>query len=506
MVNILLMGATLVSLANPVPVLWNPRTTTEMTPVTVIPWAGKAHISGAFLLSRINLSFINQTCSRFSSDLDVATQVARVLADSKMIGSTTNQVRRYGFVMLKLETDFKEVIDYLTSLLLCAGRGGELWTKFSDFKNQASLVWIILRKAGLGASSPHNIADSRPLTQPLTQHSSSPILIDNRTPLSNDSSDLGSLPLVNNPLLDFLEAARPEQSVRPRSPILIGLGLGFLGNYLLSQYFGNNNDDDIEILNQNIQKQNQNIKVTNERIDILAKNVSNSVNVIKNILDKLLEAQETADLHYAILWNLDQLVSSITNIMNSFKFGELAITLLNKGILNAELIELQSFERIIVEGRKSFPQLDFPLSIGRYELPHIVKILKVQRIAHLKFLMVIPLTSKQEYEVFSIIPHPVKLGPNALVLPDLRNIILVDNNTYIITDNINVYSISLQHHLLLEVEPIYNKMKSTCEWEAFKLNNTAMIELCSYHKIGQLKDTVVIETDQHRLVYFSEPT
>ena len=223
-------------------------------------------------------------------------------------------------------------------------------------------------------------------------------------------------------------------------------------------------------------------------------------------MDKLLEAQETADLHYAILWNLDQLVSSITNIMNSFKFGELAITLLNKGILNAELIELQSFERIIVEGRKSFPQLDFPLSIGRYELPHIVKILKVQRIAHLKFLMVIPLTSKQEYEVFSIIPHPVKLGPNALVLPDLRNIILVDNNTYIITDNINVYSISLQHHLLLEVEPIYNKMKSTCEWEAFKLNNTAMIELCSYHKIGQLNDTVVIETDQHRLVYFSEPT
>ena len=85
----------------------------------------------------------------------------------------------------------------------------------------------------------------------------------------------------NNPLLNLLEAARPSQSRQSRSPILVGLGLGFLGNYLLGQYFGNNNDQEIETLNRNIKKQNKNIKVTNERIDILAKNVSDSVNVIK---------------------------------------------------------------------------------------------------------------------------------------------------------------------------------------------------------------------------------
>ena len=214
-------------------------------------------------------------------------------------------------------------------------------------------------------------------------------------------------------------------------------------------------------------------------------------------MDKLVEAKEMADIHYAILWNLDQLVASITNVRNAFKFGELTVTLLKKGIINAELIDLKSFKKIITEGRKSLPKLEFPLDITRYQLKHIIKIHKIQRIGHLKFVMIIPLTRNQEYEVFSLIPHPVKLGPTDLVLPELRDIILINRDTYIITNNINIYSISLTKHLQLDVEPIYNKQKSTCEWEGFKKNTTRMLEICNYKKIGQLNDTFVVETDQH---------
>ena len=180
--------------------------------------------------------------------------------------------------------------------------------------------------------------------------------------------------------------------------------------------------------------------------------------------------------------------------------------MLKKGIINAELIDLKSFQKIITEGRKSFPKLDFPLDITRYQLKHIIKILKIQNIGHLKFMMIIPLTRKQKYQVFTLIPHPVKLGPTDLVLPEVRDILLVNNFTYIITNNINVYSISLKKHLLLDVEPIYNKQKSTCEWEGFKQNTTQMIEICNYKKVGKVNDTFVVETDQHRLVYFSELT
>ena len=33
-----------------------------------------------------------------------------------------------------------------------------------------------------------------------------------------------------------------------------------------------------------------------------------------------------------------------------------------------------------------------------------------------------------------------------------------------------------------------------------------MMEICNYQKVGQTNDTFVVETDQHRLVYFSEHT
>lgn len=493
-VAIVLVLASTTGLVNPIPVSWRARTTTtDMAPVTVLPWPGSAHISGAFLLSRINLSFLKQTCDKFSSDLKIATQVATVLTDTNLRGATNNQVKRYGFIILKLETRFREVIDYLTSLLLCTYTSrNELWTRYAAFRNQTKVVWKILRRAGV---YDRRLASTSKVSN-LTNESN-----------GNDSNDtVSSRPPTN--IIGLLEEARPAQlsQRKPRSPIIIGLGLGFLGSYLFGEYFGNNNDKDIETLNNNIQKQNQNIKVTNERIDILAKNVSNSVNTIKNILDKLIEAQDFAEIQQAILWNCEQLVTSTTDIMNAFKFGELTVTLLTKGILDAELIDLKSFKKIIVEGLKSFPKLEFPLEVSRYQLIHLVKIIKVQRVDHLKFLMVIPLTRKREYKVFSLIPHPVKLDDTVLALPKLREVLLVDEYTYIITNKINVYSLALQSHLLLDVEPIYNHKKATCEWEGYRKNSTAMLSLCNYNKIGQLNDTFVIETDQHRLVYFSEQT
>ena len=151
--TILIVTAT-IRLAVRVSVSWERQTLTETFPLTIILWKGRAHISGAFRLSRVNLNFINKTCSKFSADLEVATQVAGVLTNTKLIGSTINQVRRYGFMILKLETEFKEVLDYLTALLLCSGRGGELWQDFSNCKKQTSLVWKIVKEAGVKTNSP----------------------------------------------------------------------------------------------------------------------------------------------------------------------------------------------------------------------------------------------------------------------------------------------------------------------------------------------------------------
>ena len=120
--------------------------------------------------------------------------------------------------------------------------------------------------------------------------------------------------------------------------------------------------------------------------------------------------------------------------------------------------------------------------------------------------MIIPLTRKDKYTISTLIPHPVKLDQNNLVLPTLRKIILTDENAYITTDVENVYSISLKQHMLLNMEPIYKKKRSSCEFEGYKVNGNAMLEICNYEKVGVTNDTFVVETDQHRLVHFSEKT
>ena len=293
-----------------VPISWTTAPSTEVEPTTVIPWQGRAHISGAYLIARINLNFINATCSKFSSDLDVAMKVANMLYNTDLLGATSNQDKQYGFRILKLETEYKEVLDYVTSLLHCSGRGGELWRKFLAFREQAGNVWKLLKQKGYDLSVRGEL---------------------NETNIDTPRSLFGAL-----------EQDRPIINRQPRSPILVGLGLGFVGNYVLGKYFGASTKEDIDNLNDNIKKLNQHIRVTNERIDILAKNVSNAVSIVKEILDKVVEAQKMADIHYAIGWNLDQLMDSIIDIKNTFKFGELTVTLLEKGILNSELIDLKS--------------------------------------------------------------------------------------------------------------------------------------------------------------------
>ena len=108
--------------------------------------------------------------------------------------------------------------------------------------------------------------------------------------------------------------------------------------------------------------------------------------------------------------------------------------------------------------------------------------------------------------VTTIVPHPLKLNEDFLVLPELEGVLLVDDYSYIITQETHLYSISLTKQLLLTIEPIYNKQKSTCDWEGYRQNSTRMLEICNYNKVGEINDTFVVETDKHRLAYFPVPT
>ena len=222
------------------PVIWEDLSRadavmTETTPVTIIPWPGSARIPGAFLISRISLNFINDTCTRYSSDLDAAIQLAKTLANTRFTGSTTNQLNRYGYTFLKLENDLLNVLNYIYDLVLCSGRGSELWTKYYSFKTEASVIWTMLKKSGVKERSTIDNNSTRRLS-----NQSDVIIVE---PIGNTS-----LTPNGHTLRKYLSLERPSPKAQQRNPLLFGLGHGLIGSYVFSAIFNTGNKGDIDTL------------------------------------------------------------------------------------------------------------------------------------------------------------------------------------------------------------------------------------------------------------------
>ena len=56
-----------------------------------------------------------------------ATQLAGVLEKTKLINLSDNNKNKYGYLLLKMEVEFHRILLYQKDLLLCSGKGGELW-------------------------------------------------------------------------------------------------------------------------------------------------------------------------------------------------------------------------------------------------------------------------------------------------------------------------------------------------------------------------------------------
>ena len=113
----------------------------EPTSTTLVPWKGTGFTAGAFVLSRINLKFIPTACNKYSATLVAATEVVRVLVESQLTNAHNTQKKKFGYSLVKLETEVRNTLYYLTDLVLCSGQGGELWTNFINFRDQVSIAW-----------------------------------------------------------------------------------------------------------------------------------------------------------------------------------------------------------------------------------------------------------------------------------------------------------------------------------------------------------------------------
>ena len=479
----------LVAATNATPLRWTRSRAPEPEPTstTLVHWQGLAKTSGAFIFSRVNVDYINSTCTKFIQTLVTAREVILVLEKTKLAGSLPNQQKRYGYSLLRLETELRDTLYYLHNLVLCSGRGGELWSNFIKFRDQASAVWTILRNYGVtqAAHFPERVP---------------PALMSQREPTNDQSGEN---------MIELMHASRPQFDMerQPKALFLVGAGVGLLGGLVATKLFGNDNSAEIAKLNENLGKNSKLLKITNNRIDMLHKNISRSNEIIKTILDKMVETNQKKDLHFAVQWNLDQIISINTEIINVFKLAELTLTLLDNGILNPDLLKIDSLKKIINEGLTLFPSLSFPLDVTRFNIHNIVKLLRVHRVGRMQFLIVIPLTEQTNYEIVTVIPHPMKLSDHALAIPQTRQTLLTNTDqTYIITEKSNIESISATQHILVEVQPIFRQTFMSCEWAVFKNIPEEIVKLCDFKLAGAINDTYVIETEKNRIIYFNQET
>ena len=473
-----------------VPLRWTRSEAPEpdLTSTTILPWRGSAQLTGAFIISRVNLDFVNQTCSKFSYTLSSAKDVVSTMVQSQLVGSSSNQRQRYGYSLLKLEIELRDTINYLHALVLCSGRGGELWSNFIKMRDEFSTAWTLLRQYG--------VTKMQSPTEPTTR-------LQVRDATTNVSGD------------HFLEAIHEHRPTltpltlserKPRGFFLAGAGLGLLGGVIINKFFGGDTAN-IKQINENLGKHSKLIKVTNERLDILAKNISRSNEIIKTILDKMVESNQKQDLYFAIQWNLDQISSVNAEIINRFRLAELTMTMLENDIINADLIQISSLKAVVSEGLKLFSSLSFPVDVSRFHLHNLVKLITVKRVGRMNFMLIIPLTDVIRYDVFEVVPHPMKLGATSLAIPKIKPILLKNkDDTYVLTTKENLRTITPDKHILVTVEPILRQSLITCEWAVFTGNVAETIKRCNFEKAGELNDTFVVETDKNRIIYFTTET
>ena len=433
-------------------------------PVTSIEWDGQARLAGAFLIAPINQEFIDSICSQIENHLSITTITLKSLVTSRLleevgISNDVGFMRRLSYSLIKTETAYKEIIQFVDQNLICPQHNNtkkfELLVK--TFKN----IWDNILKVK-SAQELNDVAEIYYMKRPSTE----------------------------------------PQTEKFAGAVVGGLAVGSLIGVAIANLFKKDNSKEVETLNDNIKLANRNIHITNERIDVLSKNLSTSINQIKTILDSIAKLNYEHESKYSVTWNVEQIKIASSNILILLKVADNTLTLLRSGYLNSDLLDLETFSRVIEEGKNVFSEMVFPIKhLSRENIPDIVKLLEIKHIGANKFVMIIPLVRNTEYKIFSLIPNPIRFPEDNTFIIEISELILLSNNDYVITNSKDIQKISDSNYIIQNIIPIFNLNTPSCEWESYNKNISFVLKSCNFKKLGVENSIYLTETINKRLLY-----
>lgn len=449
----------------------NVEPTTQVSTLTTYHWEGRAKHVSASLIVPLRLTFISSLCSQLTGNLKVTTQTLRTLLEFKVLGKFKNDLsfkRQLSSMMLNIEHAYVDVLNHVGNTLLCEESELKAITEqYIDVKEKLDRVWTTIR----AGSENNNLAA----------------------------------------VLSFLDE-RPVAHTSTKKPALflgpiLGLAAGLITGGILGSIFKQDNSQAINAINKNLATLDQQVKFTNRRIDVLAQNVTDRLTDIKIILANMHSLQGDAEMKAITLWNFEQLKQTAIGSLLILKITENSLTLLRSGTLNTDLIDLATLQAAISEGLKFFADLEFPIpQVSRETLGDILSLIDIQYLGPKHYVAILPLTSKVTYKISTLVPHPVQVNAENLMIAEMKELLLYNSHSYIITGSSNLHSINPHTHILKRLEPIWDRNQMTCEWAGFTNNITSLLTLCNFNKLGTTSGIFTSTTPRHRLLYLAEVT
>ena len=158
---------------------------------------------------------------------------------------------------------------------------------------------------------------------------------------------------------------------------------------------------------------------------------------------------------------------------------------------------------MIYEGLKIFPDLIFPIDISRETLPDAIKLIKIESYQR-GFLAILPLINRLDFEIHTLIPIPVQVANNHLMIASVKDLILKQENNYITVNKDDLIPLDNSTWLVKDIEPIWSFSRSSCELEALTRNITNMLQICPFTKLGSNDDIFLTDLKDYRVFFTRE--
>ena len=118
----------------------------------------------------------------------------------------------------------------------------------------------------------------------------------------------------------------------------------------------------------------------------------------------------------------------------------------------------------------------------------------------------IPIVNKTPYRAVKLIPLPVDIGSNTLVIAQTKDLVLTNKNGYIITNSKEIHEIEKGKFIIKETLPVWTDKSSNCELEAYRGNVDMIFKNCNFVKLGMTDGMHVTVTPPNRILYLTEKT